>query len=96
MSRTSILAILASVGITLLGPVTGDTEAFARAILSGDDNQLLRFAQQNPDSAHKKDAIRLACTVNWKNGACAPGQNLKTINSGGGTTPPNTSYANPT
>jgi hypothetical protein len=87
MSRTSILAILASVGIVAVGPFTQDTEAFARAILSKDDAQLLRFAQQFPDSSYRNDAIRLACATNWVNGACGADSDVKTLNQGGGSTP---------
>ena len=74
MSRTSILAILASAGVLFSGVVTADSVAFARAIQSGDADQLNRFAKQFPDSEFSTDAIRLAanenCTVNWVGGDC--------------------------
>jgi hypothetical protein len=74
MSRTSILAILASAGVLFSGVITADSEALARAILSGDSDQLNRFAKQFPDSEYREDAIRLAasenCTVNWVGGDC--------------------------
>ena len=92
MSKSSIVAILASVGLTLLGPMTSDAQAFARAILSGDDAQLLRFAQQNPDSVYKNDAIRLACETNWVNGNCAPPPKVRDLNNGGSNVAPPQRY----
>ncbi len=73
MSRTSILAILAGAGIIFSGVVTSDAVAFARAVQASDETQLVRFAQQYPDSIYKNDALRLAdgCIGNWVNSGCA-------------------------
>jgi hypothetical protein len=71
MSRTSILAILAGVGVIFSGQITTDSVAFARAVQSGESELLTRFAKQFPDSEYRDDAIRLAsCTVNWVGGIC--------------------------
>lgn len=73
MSRTSILAILAGAGVTFLGSATADAIAFARAIQTADETQLVRFAKEFPDSAYKNDALKLAdasCIGNWVNAGC--------------------------
>jgi len=92
MSKTSILAILASVGVIFTGQVTADTVAFAKAVQSGDELVLMRFAKQYPDSAHRDDALRLAqnCIVNWVNGGCGlldpTGSGANPLNDGSGGT----------
>jgi hypothetical protein len=60
MSRTSILAILAGVGITFSGVMSEDAMAFAKAVQSANDSQLIRFANQHPASPYHSDALRLA------------------------------------
>lgn len=82
MSRTSILAIFAAVGVTFTGAVTTDAVAFARAVTSGDGTQLDRFARQYPASPYKSDAIRIACQTNWVNGACRANSDNSGVNSG--------------
>ncbi|MEQ1519490.1 MAG: hypothetical protein ABL931_23695, partial [Usitatibacteraceae bacterium] len=90
MSKTSIIAILASVGVIFTGQVTQDVIAFAKAVQSGDEFVLKRFAQQNPDSPFVGDAIRVAdeCIVNWNNGGCGllniQGGGTGTLNDGSG------------
>ena len=91
MSRTSILAIMAGVGVIFSGVVTTDSVAFARAIQSGEPELLNRFAKQFPDSEYRDDAIRLAsCTVNWVGGICDGRIDIKrngTGTGGAGATP---------
>jgi hypothetical protein len=74
MSRTSILAIFASAGLVFSGTITPDSIAFARALQADDPAMLARFAQQNPDSSYREDAIRLAqaddCRADWREGGC--------------------------
>lgn len=72
MSKTSVLAILATVGIVFSGQLTPDAVAFAKAVQSGDELLLNRFVKQYPDSRFAKDAMKLAenCIVNWANGDC--------------------------
>jgi hypothetical protein len=73
MSRTSILAILASVGVTFAGTATADAVAFARAIQSSDADQLLRFTKLYPESIYRNEAIKIAdktCIGNWVNAGC--------------------------
>ena len=90
MSKTSILAILASVGVIFTGQVTADAVTFAKAVLSGDELVLKRFAKQNPDSPFAGDAIRVAeeCVVNWDNGGCGligiQGSGTRNLNDGSG------------
>ena len=73
MSRTSIVAILACAGVIFTGEMSTDAVAFARAIQTGDQQMLLRFAKQNPESTYAAKAIQLAdanCIVNWVGGSC--------------------------
>jgi hypothetical protein len=85
MSRTSILAILAGVGVIYSGQVTTDSVAFARAVQSGESELLTRFAKQFPDSEYRDDAIRLAsCTVNWVGGVCDGQVDIKRNGTGTG------------
>lgn len=85
MTRTSILAILAGVGVIFSGVVTGDSVAFARAVQSGEPDALNRFAKQFPDSEYRDDAVRLAsCTVNWVGGICNGEIDIKRSGTGGG------------
>ena len=88
MSRTSVLAIFAAAGIAFTGAVTPDAMALARAISSGDLGQLQRFVKQYPASPYKPDAVRLACTTNWVNGACGSESDLRGINNGNSSSPP--------
>lgn len=85
MTRTSILAILAGVGVIFSGVVTGDSVAFARAVQSGEPDALNRFAKQFPDSEYRDDAVRLAtCTVNWVGGICNGDSDIRRSGTGGG------------
>ena len=85
MTRTSILAILAGVGVIFSGVVTGDSVAFARAVQSGEPDALNRFAKQFPDSEYRDDAVRLAtCTVNWVGGICSGDSDIRRNGTGGG------------
>jgi hypothetical protein len=73
MSRTSIVAILAGAGIVFSGALTVDAVAFARAVQTSDETQLLRFAKQFPESVYKSEALKLAdlrCTGNWEHAGC--------------------------
>lgn len=63
MSDTSVLAILASVGIFLAGTVTADAAALASAIQQGDPSALEDFVVQYPDSSLAPDALWLAAEV---------------------------------
>jgi hypothetical protein len=85
MSRTSVLAILAGVGVIFSGVVTTDSVAFARAVQSGESDLLTRFAKQYPDSEYRDDALRLAsCTVNWVGGICNGTVEIDRSGTGGG------------
>jgi hypothetical protein len=85
MSRTSILAIMAGVGVIFSGVATTDSVAFARAVQSGEPELLTRFAKSFPDSEYRDDAIRLAsCTVNWVGGICNGETEIRRGGTGGG------------
>lgn len=60
MSDSSVIAIMAAVGILLTGTVTADAKAFASAIQQPDRNGLIEFARSNPDSQFAPDALLLA------------------------------------
>ena len=59
MSKSSVLAILAAVGIVYLGPVGSDAQALARAIQGGDPASLEQFILEHSASALRADAIIL-------------------------------------
>lgn len=63
MSDTSVIAILASVGIVLAGTVTADAAALASAIQKGDPLALHQFVTQYPESELAPDALWLAAEV---------------------------------
>ncbi|RYE08107.1 MAG: hypothetical protein EOP22_14985 [Hyphomicrobiales bacterium] len=63
MSDTSVIAILASVGIILAGTVTADAAALAGAVQRGDPLALEQFVQQYPESQLAPDALWLAAEV---------------------------------
>ena len=60
MSDTSVIAILASVGIILAGTVTADAAALAGAIQRDDPLALEQFVSQYPESLLAPDALWLA------------------------------------
>jgi hypothetical protein len=73
MNRNHIAIILGGVGIGLVGPLTSDAIAFARAIEAGDIKILERFSAEYPGSVYSEKALQLAqtgCIVNFVNGAC--------------------------
>ena len=63
MSETSVLAILASVGIVLAGTVTADASVLAQAVQRGEPSALLDFVKQYPESKLAPDALLLAADV---------------------------------
>lgn len=63
MSDTSIVAILASVGILLTGTVTADAAALASAVQAGTPDQLVGFVRQNPESDYAPDALLVAARL---------------------------------
>jgi hypothetical protein len=63
MSDTSVIAILASVGIILAGTVTTDAAALAGAVQRGDPLALQDFVRQYPESPLAPDALWLAAEV---------------------------------
>jgi hypothetical protein len=63
MSDTSVIAILASVGIILAGTVTADAAALAGAVQKGDPFALEQFVKQYPESQLAPDALWLAAEV---------------------------------
>jgi hypothetical protein len=63
MSDTSIVAILASVGIMLTGTVTADAAALASAIQLGKPADLVGFVAENPDSEYAPDALLVASQI---------------------------------
>lgn len=65
MSDTSVIAILASVGIVLAGTVTADAAALAGAIAKEDPRALQEFARQFPESQLAPDALWLAAEVTY-------------------------------
>ncbi|MFO1033769.1 MAG: hypothetical protein U1E15_06760 [Hyphomicrobiales bacterium] len=105
MSRTSIVAILATVGIVFTGEITTEAMAFARAVQSDDEVMFNRFVKQFPDSQYRGAAEQLAfaCKTNWVGGACGLyGSGSKGDGTGGqgssfsgGTLPDNGGYAGP-
>ena len=72
MSRTSIIAILATAGVVFTGEANAEAATFARVVQSGDPSMLERFAKQNPQSQFATTAIQIAanCTTNWVGGSC--------------------------
>ncbi|MEP7240389.1 MAG: hypothetical protein ABI697_05850 [Devosia sp.] len=63
MSDTSVIAILASVGILLAGAVTADAAALASAVQQGTPTALENFVRANPASALAPDALWLAADL---------------------------------
>lgn len=63
MSDTSVIAILASVGILLAGTVTADAAALAAAIQQGDPVALEQFVRQHPESQWAPDALLLVADI---------------------------------
>lgn len=71
MDRSRIAAILASVGLTMSGPMTADAMAMARAVSSGDSSALKSFAREYPQSPYARAAAQLGN----QNGKGANGNN---------------------
>lgn len=65
MSETSVVAILASVGIFLAGSVTADASALASAVQQGTPEALENFVYQFPDSTLAPDALWLAAEASY-------------------------------
>lgn len=65
MSETSVIAILASVGIFLAGSVTADASALASAVQQGTPEALENFVYQFPDSTLAPDALWLAAEASY-------------------------------
>lgn len=63
MSDTSVIAILASVGIVLAGTVTAEATALAVAVQAGDPLALEHFVRQYPESPLAPEALWLAAEV---------------------------------
>ncbi len=63
MSDTSVIAILASVGIVLAGTVSADATALALAVQQDEPSALIGFVQQYPESRLAPDALLLASEV---------------------------------
>lgn len=60
MSKSSVLAVLASAGIFLAGSVGADAAALAQAIQVGTPDAIDGFIAANPDSKLAPDAMVLA------------------------------------
>lgn len=60
MSETSVIAILASVGILLSGTVSADAAALASAVKVGLPDNLVEFVKEFPESKLAPDALLLA------------------------------------
>ncbi len=63
MSETSVLAILASVGIFIAGSVTADAAALAVAVQEQTPSALENFVYQYPESSLAPDALWLAAEI---------------------------------
>jgi hypothetical protein len=63
MSETSIIAILASVGILVAGTASADAAALADAVQRGTPDKLVEFAKSFPDSRLAPDALYLAAEL---------------------------------
>jgi hypothetical protein len=64
MSETSVIAILAAVGIILTGTVSADAKAFALAIQNTEQDALVQFVREYPESQFAPDALLLAAIDN--------------------------------
>ena len=63
MSDTSIIALLASVGILLTGTITADAAALASAVKAGTPDELVGFVRANPESEYAPDALLMAARL---------------------------------
>lgn len=63
MSETSIVAILASVGIVLAGTAGADAAVLASAVQSGLPDELVAFVAEHPESRLAPEALLLASQI---------------------------------
>lgn len=77
MNPSNAIRILAACGVALVGPMTPDALAFARAVDIGSRKALLLFAQENPQSTFAERARKLsedvAAPPSTQNVAFVPG-----------------------